>query len=194
MFDQDQDWKCSKKSLIYAHIERRSKMLCSRSLGSKLNTPNACSMIKIKRKIWKYGRENEKNMSFSNFCSKCIQFFSNELRYLPEVCVDSKFSSIMLEKCLVSLKNARYCLNIFSRHMHLACYKLCYFTLLQFMQMGYQVKIVFLNYFAICYIAYYGWVHLEIAWHVENNMHVEYKNHSWPKGKKYCQSLHFYTT
>ena len=47
------------------------------------------------------------------FCSKFMQYFSNYLKYLPEVSVDSRFSSIMLRKCLVSLKNC----SVFSRLM-----------------------------------------------------------------------------
>ena len=40
----------------------------------------------------------------SCFCSKLIQNFSNYLKHLPEVSVDTRFSSIMLEKCLVLLE------------------------------------------------------------------------------------------
>ena len=52
------------------------------------------------RKSWKYLHflccENEKNLCSSQLCSNFIQKFSNNLKYLPEVSVGSRFSSIML--------------------------------------------------------------------------------------------------
>ena len=45
-----------------------------------------------------------KNMWFSYFCSKLIQKYYNYLKYFIKVGVDSRFNSIMLEKCVVSLK------------------------------------------------------------------------------------------
>ena len=57
--------------------------------------------------------ENEKNMGFSYFCSQLLQNYSNYLKYFIEVGVDSRFSSIMLEKCLVSLEKCSVLLENF---------------------------------------------------------------------------------
>ena len=52
-------------------------------------------------------------MWFSCFCSKLIQNYSNYLKYFIEVCVDSRFSSIMIEKCLFSLEKCSFLLENF---------------------------------------------------------------------------------
>ena len=52
-------------------------------------------------------------MCFSYIWSKCTQRFSIWLKYLPETEVDSKLSSLMLEKCLVSLEKCSVLLEIF---------------------------------------------------------------------------------
>ena len=52
-------------------------------------------------------------MWFSYFCSKLRQKYSNYLKHFIEVGVDSRFSSIMLEKCLVSLEKCSILLEIF---------------------------------------------------------------------------------
>ena len=57
--------------------------------------------------------ENEKNMWFLYFCSKLIRNYSNYLKYFVEDGVDNRFSSIVLEKCLVSLEKCSVLLEIF---------------------------------------------------------------------------------
>ena len=48
--------------------------------------------------------ENQKNLCFSYQYQKLVQKFSNQLKYLPKVGVVSRFSSIMLEICLILLE------------------------------------------------------------------------------------------
>ena len=109
LLNQDWDRKCSKKKyLIFAGIERRLKIICSRLLGSKLNARYARSKIEIN--TWWGKIENICTFSvvkMRKICSFhiCVQKFSNYLKYLPEVGADSGFSFIMLGKCLVSLEN-----------------------------------------------------------------------------------------
>ncbi len=62
------------------------------------------SISKYRKYLHFFGCHNEKNMCFSYFWSKCTQRFSIWLKYLPEIEVDSKLSSIMLKECLVSLE------------------------------------------------------------------------------------------
>ena len=52
-------------------------------------------------------------MWFSYYCSKLLQNYSKYLKYFIEVGVDSRFSSIMLEKCLVLLEKCSVLLENF---------------------------------------------------------------------------------
>ena len=62
--------------------------------------------------LWKW----EKYVVFK-LLFKSKQNFSNYLKYFIEVGVGSRLSFVMLEKCLVSLENARFCSKFFSRLM-----------------------------------------------------------------------------
>ena len=57
--------------------------------------------------------ENQKNLCFSYQYQKLVQKFSNQLKYLQKVGVVSRFSSIMLEKCLISLEKCSVLLENF---------------------------------------------------------------------------------
>ena len=57
--------------------------------------------------------ENQKNLCFSYQYQKLVQKFSNQLKYLQKVGVVSRFSSIMLEKCLILLEKCSVLLKNF---------------------------------------------------------------------------------
>ena len=96
---------------IFPQIERRSNILCLRSLRSKLNARHACFKNKIK--TWQRKVENictlcvvklRKDVGFIFFFKIHTKVFEL-LEYLLEVGIDCRFSSIMLGKCLVLHEN-----------------------------------------------------------------------------------------